>query len=730
MYKNTERKIDELLDKMTLDEKIGQLVQSGPSLVGGFTVPVEELFAMAADGRISQEEFEKQMDGAKEDIPADDIREGTVGSFLGVTGADNILRAQKIAVEKSRLGIPVLAAFDVIHGFKTVFPIPLAESCSWDVALFEETARIAADEASAAGIHWVFAPMVDVARDARWGRVSEGAGEDPYLTGLYAAAKVRGFQGQDPSDKHRVMACSKHFLSYSGAEGGRDYNCVNISQSQILNLYYPPFKAAMDAGALSIMPSFNTVNGIPNSVNGELLTDFLKVQEGFDGVLVSDANAVKECIEHGVAENLADAARQAINAGMDVEMISPAYRKYLKALVRCKAVSESRVDDAVRRVLRLKYAKGLFDHPYMSDAKREKDTRDREEYVKTARRAAADSIVLLENNGILPLNAHIRIGLAGALADAPLEMLGAWSLEGEEAMCVSIRQGLESTFEQCMYRQCCGVDGQVSMEDISVLGESCDVLVAVVGETKAMSGEAACRSDLTLPGHQAEMVARLKDTGRPVVVLLVNGRPLALENIRAQCDALVECWHLGIQAGNAVADVLKGLKNPSGKLTISFPEVSGQCPVYYNHLNTGRPAGKGNFSSKYLDAPYKLKYPFGYGLSYTSFEYTDFKAKINGTELEASVNVKNCGNYDGEEIVQFYFRDVAASMARPVKQLFAFEKVTLQKGEMKTIRVSRPVNTLGFYSNRGEYCLEDGVFRIFAGKNSEDVLETEVFIKF
>lgn len=739
--KDVEARISGLLEKMTLEEKIGQLVQSGPSLVGGFTVPVEELFAMAADGRISPEEFQKQMEGAKEDIPEDEIRKGSVGSFLGVTGAKNIARAQKIAVEESRLGIPVLAGFDVVHGFKTVFPIPLAESCSFDEALFEETARIAADEASAAGIHWVFAPMIDVARDARWGRVSEGAGEDPYLTSVFARAKVKGFQGNDPGAYDKVLACPKHFLGYSGAEGGRDYNCVDAGPEKILNVFYPPFKAAIEAGAQSIMPSFNTLNGVPNTVNRELLMDFLKTKEGFEGVLLSDANAVKECVEHGVAGDLKDAARLAINGGMDVEMISPCYKKYLKELVEEGAVSMERIDDAVSRVLRLKFAKGLFDHPVMSDADREAATLLKKEYVDAARRAAVRSIVLLKNDGILPLGGAPRIGLAGPLADMPLEMLGSWALEGEAEHCVSIRQGLENAFPGCEYRSCmkalpdasndaARLYGQLCPEDIKALQETSDVLVAVVGELKAMSGEAASRSDLTLPGAQEALVAALKATGLPVVVLLVNGRPLVLNSVNDHANAIVECWHLGIQAGNAVADILSGRENPSGRLSISFPESSGQCPVYYNHLNTGRPAGQGSFSSKYIDVPWKLKYPFGYGLSYTDFDYTKLKVRVDDAFVHIQVDVENMGKLSGEETVQFYFQDVVASVAQPVKRLFAFQKLTLKPGEKKKVHIQKDKRSFGFYDHHGSYCLEDGAFKFFAGKNSQEVLEAEIKICF
>ncbi len=716
---NQEERIRELLEEMTVEEKVGQLQQCGPSLVGAFEVSFEELLDMMFDGKISEEEFGRLMSTAEPDYHLDDLRAGRIGSYNGIKGAETIEKLQRIAVEETRLGIPLLIGADVIHGFRTVTPIPLAEACAWDEELWEQTARVAAKEATAAGVHMTFAPMVDVAKDARWGRVSEGAGEDAYLTGRYGAAKVRGFQGDDLSKEDSMMACVKHFAGYGAVEAGRDYNRVDMSMQRFFEEYLPPYEACVKAGARAVMPAFNDINGVPCSANRWLLTDILREKWGFDGMTISDANAIDECVNHGIAADRADAAAKALAAGMDMDMTSGCYAENLVRLAEEGRVPMEALNRAVADVLRLKLEKGLFEHPYQTSPEREENAFLKPEYRQLARKAAVKSIVLLKNEKqILPLDRNQRIGVIGDLAENSGEMLGAWAIDGQGEDCISLIQGLSAA----------GAD-VVQLANPAEAAD-CDVVVAAIGERKDQSGEAASRADISLAKEQVELLLALKETGKPVIAILFNGRPVALGGVPELVDALVEAWHPGVEAGNALADILFGAVNPSGKLTTTFPYASGQCPMYYGHINTGRPGGKGKFTSKYLDTPLTPVYPFGYGLSYTTYAYSDLKVTPEEKGLAVSVKIRNTGDRGGEEIVQCYIRDLVGGRVRPVKQLVDFAKVPLEAGEEQTVCFSIPYRKLGYYDMQMNYILEDGEFEVFVGTNSAETLSERIALKF
>lgn len=608
-----EEKIKDLLEKMTLEEKVGQLQQCGPSLVGAFEVSFSELLDMMFDGKISEAEFGRLMSTAQEDFHEEDLRAGKIGSYNGIKNAATANKLQKIAVEETRLGIPLVFGYDVIHGYRTIMPIPLAEACAWDPALWEKTARVAAKEATAAGIHMTFAPMVDVAKDARWGRVSEGAGEDAYLSSLFGMAKVKGFQSEDLSKEDAMVACVKHFAGYGAAEAGRDYNRVDMSMQRFYEEYLPPYEACIKAGARAIMPAFNDINGVPCSVNKWLLTNILREKWRFDGMTVSDANAIAECVNHGIAEDKSDASRQAIEAGMDMDMSSNSYSESLVQLVQNGVVKEEVLDRAVADVLRIKCELGLFEHPYQTSEEREKEELLKPEYRTLARETAGKSMVLLKNEGVLPLKNGTRVGVVGGLADNRGEMTGAWAIGANPEECISIVDACNVQGIDYIYTK--------NLEEI----ENCDVVVVSLGETKDQSGEAASRSDITIPEEQMELLDELVKSGKPVITVLFNGRPLALGAVVEKADAILEAWYPGIEAGNAILDILFGRVNPSAKLTTTFPYASGQCPMYYSHINTGRPGGKGKFTSKYLDTPLEPVYPFGYGLSYTTYNYRDLE---------------------------------------------------------------------------------------------------------
>lgn len=719
-------RIESLISEMTLEEKIGQMNQESPSIVGGFDVPFEELVEMVTDGRLAKSELDKIMANAEHDYHEDEIRAGKVGALM-VQDPEKINELQKIAVEESRLGIPILFGLDVIHGFRTVFPIAIAEAGTFDEILMEKTARMAARESHASGISWHFAPMVDVARDARWGRVSEGPGEDPYLGSVFARAKIRGLQTPESPEDSYVAACLKHYVGYGACESGRDYNTVNMSMHQFYNNYLRPFEAAVKEGAHTAMAAFNDFNGVPCTVNKFLLRDILKESLGMDGFVVSDAFAIRECVAHGIAANDADAGAQAVNAGLDVDMGTGIYKSTLKQAVEDGQVPMSVVDEAVRRILSVKMWLGLFDRPYISQEEMHRYDVLPKEHLELALRTAEKSIVLLKNNNnLLPLDAEKKISLVGTLADKPEEVVGAWALSWKAEECVSIRAGVQQVFPNMKYFPCGGPEGELNKEEIQAAGEYGDVIVAVLGETVSMSGEAASRADITIPGQQRTLLMQLVKTGKPVVLVLMNGRPLALQWEDENIPAIVEAWHLGIQMGNAVANILSGKSAPEGKLSASFPAVTGQCPVYYNHPNTGRPASGSKFTSKYLDAPLDTLYPFGYGLSYTEFSMNNLQVAEECDSIDISVEVENIGSREGTETVQLYIQDVTATLVRPVKELKRFTKICLAPGKKQTVRFTLPKAEMGFYDNERTYRLEDGLFRIFVGSNSRECLCHEV----
>lgn len=725
-----EKQISDLLAQMTVEEKAGQMYQLSPSIVGGFDVSFEELIEMVTDGRISNEEFGKMMSGAERDFHEDDIRAGRVGSCM-LNDPKKANELQRVAVEESRLGIPLIFGFDVIHGYRTTFPIPLAEACTWNEEIFEKSAEIAAREASAHGIHWTFAPMLDIARDARWGRISESAGEDPYLGSVYARAKVRGFQGKNPADRERIAATLKHFVAYGAAESGQDYNTVSMAKSMLHNGYLPPFKAAVEEGAMTVMAAFNDYNGVPCTVSSWLLRDILKGSYGFDGFVVSDANAIRECISHGIAADLADASRKAALAGMDMDMDSGSYRSHLAQQAADGEVSSEVLDEAVRRILTVKMALGLFDHPYTDEDRMtlydgELDRNHREAALEAAKR----SIVLLKNDQVLPLNRNQKVALLGGLADDGENCLGAWNAAGRGSDCVTVKAGLERAGVSLTYASCCDTVSALNRDELAEATADADVIVAVVGETNAMSGEASSRADITLPGHQRELLEAALATGKPVVAVLMNGRPLALQWEQEHVPAIVESWQLGVTHGDAVAAVLLGEYNPSGRLCATFPAVTGQCPRYYNHPNTGRPASKSKFTSRYLDAPLTPLYPFGYGMSYSEYAYSDLTVAESDDRFLVTVSVTNTGDRAGEETVQLYIRDVTASIVRPVRELKAFEKVTLAPGGSKRVTLTLDKAHMGFYNDDMEYCLEDGSYIFYVGGNSRDCLECEQQVRF
>ncbi|HUS63723.1 MAG TPA: glycoside hydrolase family 3 N-terminal domain-containing protein [Kofleriaceae bacterium] len=686
---------DELLARMTLEEKLGQLTQ----LEGAWDAP----------GGPKIDDAYRAM-----------IREGKVGSFLSVFGADFTRELQTIAVKESRLGIPLLFAFDVIHGFRTTFPVPLAESASWNADAVERAARVAAVEATAAGIHWTFAPMVDVARDARWGRIVEGAGEDPYLGMVMAAARVRGFQGQDLAAPDTLLACAKHFAAYGGAEGGRDYNTVEVSERTLRDVYLPPFRAAVDAGVVTFMSAFNDVGGVPASAHRGLLTDVLRGEWGFGGFVVSDWESVGELIDHRVAADRAEAARLAITAGVDMEMVSKTYIQDLAAEVRAGRVPVAVIDQAVRRVLEAKRRLGLFDDPFRyADAARERQRILTAEHRAAARAMARESIVLLENRGgVLPLSRDLRsVAVIGALADSRQVPLGPWSVPGRAEDVVTVLEGVRRALPEARVTHA-GDDIAGAVK----LARRADAVVLVVGETDTMSGEAKSRTDLRLPGGQLELARAVLAANRRTVVVLMNGRPLAIPELAREAPALVEAWFLGVEHGNALADVLVGAHNPGGKLTVTFPSASGQEPLYYNQKSTGRPAeDKVVWSSKYIDAPIPPLYPFGHGLSYTTFAYSDLAVAPAADTITVDFTLENSGDRAGVEVAQLYVRDRVASVARPVLQLEGFARVELAPHEKKHVRIELPVAMLAFHGADMRLAVEPGAFDVLVGSSSADI---------
>jgi len=703
---NVEQRINALIAKMTLAEKLGQLQQLDGEANGNFRPEHLDL-----------------------------VRKGLLGSTLNVRGAERTNQLQRIAVTESRLKIPLIFGFDVIHGYRTIFPIPLGEASSWDPAGVERAAGIAAAEARAAGVHWTFAPMVDIARDPRWGRISEGSGEDPYLGSVMARARVLGFQGRDYSASDKVVATAKHWVAYGAAEAGRDYNTTDVSERSLREVYFPPFKAAVDAGVGTFMSAFNDLNGVPSSANPFTLTKVLRGEWKFDGFVVSDYTSVEELINHGVAATGADAAREALNAGVDMEMVSRLYNKNAPELINQHQLSLQTIDEAVRRILRVKFRLGLFDKPY-TDETRERAAIYSNANVAAARELAARSLVLLKNDkNILPLAKTIRsIALIGPLADSQKDVIGSWTGDGVPGDAVTLLQGIRSKVPQAKinYVKGCDVDcpDAVGLEEAMGAANASDVTIIALGESAEMSGEAASRSSLDLPGRQADLVKAIQASGKPVVVVLMNGRPLSISWIAENTPAILETWFAGSQAGNAIADVLFGDVNPGGKLPITFPRAVGQVPIYYNHMNTGRPSdAKNKYTSKYLDIPWTPLFPFGYGLSYTQFKITNLhlsavRIRPDG-KLTVSVDVENVGARAGDEVVQLYIRDVAASVTRPVKELKGFQRITLRAGEKKRVEFTLGPKDLGFYDRTMNFVVEPGEFRAMVGANSEDVIEAK-----
>ncbi|HJA57794.1 MAG TPA: beta-glucosidase BglX [Candidatus Bacteroides intestinigallinarum] len=720
--------IDNLMGKMTLQEKIGQL-----------NLPVS--------GEIVTGQ-------AKSSDVAGKIRKGQVGGLFNVKGVDNIREVQKIAVEQSRLKIPLLFGMDVIHGYETVFPIPLALSCSWDMEAIKESARIAAKESSADGICWTFSPMVDICRDPRWGRMAEGGGEDPYLGSEISAAMVKGYQGDDLTDKNTIMACVKHFALYGAPEAGRDYNTVDMSHLSMFNNYFPPYKAAIDAGVGSVMTSFNVVDGIPATGNKWLMTDVLRDRWGFDGFVVTDYTAISEMIAHGMGD-LQQVSAMSLSAGTDMDMVADGFLTTLEKSLKEGKVTMAEIDKACRRILEAKYKLGLFDDPYKyCDASRVKKDIFTAENRAVARKIATETFVLLKNeNNLLPLQRKGKIALVGPLANTKANMPGTWSVAAAfdkyNSLYDSMKQSLAGKAEvlyakgsNLMYdaqREAEATmfgremrdprSAQELLDEALNIASQADVIVAAVGESSEMSGESSSRTNLEMPDAQRDLLTALKKTGKPIVLVYFAGRSTVMTWEQENFPAILNVWFGGSEAADAICAVVFGDVSPSGKLTTTFPKNVGQIPLYYNHLNTGRPleAGKwfSKFRSNYLDIDNDPLYPFGYGLSYTTFKYGDLQLSSNSMnengKITASVTVTNTGNYDADEIVQMYIRDMVGSVARPVKELKGFERIHLKKGESRTVSFDITAERLKFYNSALNWVCEPGEFEVMVGGNSRDV---------
>ncbi len=728
-----DQKVEELLSKMTLIEKIGQLNQytSRWEMTGPAPENVDSMFLYEM------------------------IKEGKVGSMLNVTGVYATKNVQRWAIDSSRLGIPLILAYDVVHGYQTMAPIPLAEAASWEPEMAKLSSQVAAAEASAAGLHWTFAPMVDVSRDARWGRVMEGSGEDPYLGAKMAYARVKGFQGDDLANENTIAACAKHFAAYGFIESGREYNVVQIGMPTLQNIVFPPFKACVDAGVATFMNAFNTINEVPATASSYLQRDVLKGEWAFEGFVVSDWNSIGEIYYHGVATDKKEAAFKAITAGSDMDMEGNAYIGNLEELVKEGKVDEALIDDAVRRILRVKFKLGLFDDPYKyCNYEREKDVIGCKEHLDASKEVAKRSIVLLKNeNQLLPLKKDgLKIAVIGELAESKDVPLGSWRAKAITNSAVSLLEGLknlkgtsEINFEK-------GPDYVVSqrsftselqinttnrdgIEEACELASNSDVVVIALGEDCWQSGEGRSQTEISLKGLQQELLEAVCSANKNVVVVLMNGRPLEINWMAANVPSILETWHLGSEAGNAIAEVIFGDYNPAGKLPVSFPKAVGQLPLYYNHYNTGRPTNReGNvFWSHYTDQSKEPLYPFGYGLSYTTFEYSDLelsKSEISAAEkISISATVTNSGKLKGEETVQLYIRDMVGSISRPVKELKGFKKIMLQPGEMKKVTFELSEKDLEFYGATGNWKAEPGEFKVWVGTNSAEGLEASFRLK-
>jgi beta-glucosidase len=707
-------KVDSLMALMTLEEKIGQLSLytsdwdvTGPTMREGYK---------------------------------DEIRKGRVGAIFNAFTARYTRELQRIAVEETRLKIPLLFGYDVVHGHRTIFPIPLGQAASWDMEAIEMADRIAAEEASAEGLHWTFAPMVDIARDPRWGRMAEGSGEDPYLGSRIAEARVRGFQGKGIGELNSVMACVKHFAAYGAAQAGRDYHAVDMSDRTFRDVYLPPYAAAVQAGAATVMTSFNDFDGVPATASSYLLTDVLRKELKFDGFVVSDYTSVMELIPHGVASDTATAAALALKAGLDMDMQAGFYQSALPELVTSGKISEESIDEAVRRILRKKFELGLFSDPYRySDTTRERNTVMKQEFLDKAREVARKSVVLLKNESVLPLPKKMKtLAVIGPLAHARREMIGSWSAAGDWSKSVTLLEGIRAAVDpgtKVLFAKGSNIqdDSTAYFQEALRIAKQSDAVILAVGEAAWMSGEAASRSSIALPGVQQQLVELISSTGKPVVLVLMSGRPLTINWIADHVPAILSTWFLGTQAGHAIADVLFGDYNPSGKLPVTFPRSVGQLPIYYSMKNTGRPMDPNSkYTSKYLDVDNSPLYPFGFGLSYTTFSYSDptlSKTSLGESDtLAVRVKLTNSGDREGAEVLQLYVRDLVGSVTRPVMELKGFEKVSLRPGETKEVLFFLTYRDLQFCRLDGTLGVEPGKYTVFVGGNSKDVRSAEFVI--
>ncbi|MGN6647407.1 MAG: beta-glucosidase BglX [Cytophaga sp.] len=712
---SVENKITVLLSKMTLEEKIGQACLKGTS----------------SRSKGLSDELKEQ------------VRQGMVGAILNLTDTALVLQIQKIAVEESPNHIPLLFGRDVIHGYKTIFPIPLGLSATWNTTIAEQTSIVAAHESYARCINWTFAPMVDVCRDARWGRIAESPGEDPYLASVLTRAYIKGYQGENLSTPGNILACTKHFAAYGAVEGGRDYNTVNVSESLLRNVYLPPFKAAVEAGSATFMTSFNDVNGVPSSGNTFLLKQVLRDEWQYGGFVVSDWNSVTEMISHGYCADEKEVALKAATAGMDMEMTSQAYAHHLKTLIEEKKITEEQLNEIVRHILRIKFRAGVFDNPYF----KEKDSFKILDpaSLELARTSAIKSFVLLKNEKqILPLSANKKIAVIGPLAHAPKEQLGTWIFDGDKTNSITPLTSLQQTYGAANVNYAAGLkysrdESEEGFKEAVAAAKKSEVIVFFAGEEAILSGEAHSRADISLPGAQEKLIQALAKTGKPIVLVIMAGRPVTIDRILPNVAAVVMAWHPGTMAGPALADVLTGKENFSGRLTVTWPKTAGQIPVYYNHTSTGRPADSASFvgikdipveawqsslgnNSHYLDAGFTPRYTFGYGMSYTSFSYSNILLKQNvldkNDSLYVTVTITNTGTRSGTETVQLYVQDVSASIVRPVRELKAFAQVELKAGESREMQLHVPVAELGFYTNEGKYVIEPGMFNLWVAPDA------------
>ena len=715
-----EKKIDNLIKKMSIEQKIGQACLKGTS---------------------------SRSKGLSEELK-NEVRKGLVGAILNLTDPKLVFEIQKIAVDESPSHIPLLFGRDVIHGYKTIFPIPLGLAASWDIPLVEKTSKIAANESYSNCFNWTFAPMIDIARDARWGRIAESPGEDPLLASRLGVAYIKGFQGEDPSVPGQILACAKHFAAYGAAEGGRDYNTVSMSESMLRNVYLKPFEAAAKSGAATFMSSFNDINGIPASGNKFLLKKILREEWKYDGFVVSDWNSVTEMIPHGFAADEKDAALKAASAGLDMEMTSLSYANHLKTLITEKKISEKELDEMVRNILRIKFRAGIFENPYFKD--REKFSILTAESLATAKESAIKSCVLLKNeNQILPLQSNQKIAVIGPLADAPREQLGTWIFDGNKADSQTPLKALQTSFGQNNVFYAAGLSHSRSLSEEGFAeaiteAKKADVILFFAGEEAILSGEAHSRANINLPGLQEKLIAELSKTGKPIVLIIMAGRPITLGAVLPNVKAILMAWHPGTMAGPAISDIVKGIANPSGKLPVTWPKEVGQIPIYYNHPSTGRPADPKTFvaiqdipveawqsslgnNSHYLDAGYEPQFPFGFGLSYTSFVYDNLKIEKTNLKtndrLTVTANITNTGNTTGIETVQLYVQDITGSIVRPVRELKDFVQIELKSKESRTVEFSIPVSDLAFYNDQMELKTEPGDFKLWIASHAENGLE-------